>query len=1345
MKLKRLLSVFLALVMVFALLPAVSAPARAAADTVHLSGTTGGCTWTLDNDPDLYGWDYGLTLRVRPTDGVGPAAMDEDIEYYINPYSFRVQAVIIEDGVTNVCDHFLFSGSRYTCFDNLKQISLPDSVTSVGELAFFSADPWDYSLSSLNVEHLESIGDSAFQGMHVDGDLTFTSLRTLTKGCLSHITADNIFLPNVTVTPTESSYCFSGTKANVDLSGTKLTTITQSLFYGFKGSALSLPATLKKVEAFAFGGGAVNTLKDIYFAGTPQQWASIEIDHSENVYGEDENAALSSATVHYAMKGTVSIPSACTKGQTLTASVSGTTASASARHYQWQRKTKDWTNIPGATNSTYTVKANDVNCQLRVVVYADGYYGSIFSGACACEDGIELSSANFPNASFKNYLATNFDNDKDSWLNATEISAITSIEIHLTALTDLEGIQYLNCLRSVDVSGSGVTRFDATDWELANLVNLDLSDNPLEVLNVWICRELETLDLHGTDIEDEQLWSISLCPKLRDLRLYDLSYSWTAPIAENPLLVEAALHGTKSTVKYGGYDTYQYSLPDGTLLWMGRDEEECIYVAEFAAYWFPDPEFRSYLRNNDDINFNDDDRYLDLQEAKYVECIDISNLTDNGKQLVTLQGVEFFPNLFDLRIVNCGLEEADLSRNPQLDYLDLEDNALTALDLTGCTNLRSLYCGGNENLTRLDVRSCTNLEWLYCSYTALTYVDLSHNMKLAKLGLGYNALKGSLDLHSYNRLTWLYVPGNGITSLNLVGLSNLATLTVEGNASLKELDCTDCALKTLSMKGCTALEWLYCSGNDLTSLDVSQNPALKILSCFGNSLTALDISACPNLGEAYVSGTKTQYSSGGWDYCSYSKGFYDLSVDQSTQVTVGDPPVITTHPSNKTAAAGATATFTVAASGTGLTYQWQYKTSGSSTWKDKSGATKSSYTVTAKESYNGIQYRCKVSNGAGSVTSNPATLTVTVTETAPAITTQPKAQTAAAGETATFKVVATGGNLKYQWQYSTDYGKTWHDKTGSTKATHTVTVKATYNGYLYRCIITNSKGTVTSSKVRLTVSGVKPKILSQPAAKTAAAGESVTFKVVAAGVGMTYQWQYKTAGSTTWKDKSGATKSSYTVTAKESYNGIQYRCKVTNSIGYVYSDGAALTVKSAVTKPEITTQPKAQTAAAGETATFKVVASGTGLTYQWQYSTDYGKTWHDKAGSTKATHTVTVKASYNGYLYRCKVTNSAGTVTSSKVRLTVSGVKPKILSQPAAASAAAGESVTFKVVAAGVGMTYQWQYKTAGSTTWKDKSGATSASYTTTANTKYNGIQYRCVVTNSIGSVTSDPAVLTVK
>ena len=276
----------------------------------------------------------------------------------------------------------------------------------------------------------------------------------------------------------------------------------------------------------------------------------------------------------------------------------------------------------------------------------------------------------------------------------------------------------------------------------------------------------------------------------------------------------------------------------------------------------------------------------------------------------------------------------------------------------------------------------------------------------------------------------------------------------------------------------------------------------------------------------------------------------------------------------------------------------------------------------------------------------------------------------------------------------------------------------------------------------VTVAAAKPVITSQPADKTVTAGEKATFKVTAAGEGLTYQWQYSKDGGSSWKSKSGATKSSYTVTAKESYDGMLYRCRVTNSGGTVTSRKAKLTVT--VPKPVIETQPAAASAAVGETAVFTVAASGSGLTYQWQYSSDYGKTWKNKTGSTAATHAVTVKASYNGMLYRCKVTNSGGTVTSSKVRLTVSGVKPKVLSQPADASAAVGETATFKVVAAGVGMTYQWQYSKDGGATWHNKSGATKSSYTVTAKASYDGILYRCRVTNSVGKVYSDAAALTI-
>src|SRR6266853_600147 len=83
-------------------------------------------------------------------------------------------------------------------------------------------------------------------------------------------------------------------------------------------------------------------------------------------------------------------------------------------------------------------------------------------------------------------------------------------------------------------------------------------------------------------------------------------------------------------------------------------------------------------------------------------------------------------------------------------------------------------------------------------------------------------------------------------------------------------------------------------------------------------------------------------------------------------------PSITTQPASQTVTAGQTATFTVVAAGTPpLSYRWMKNGTA------VSGATSSSYTTPATTSAdNGAQFTVVVSNIAGNVPSNVATLTV---------------------------------------------------------------------------------------------------------------------------------------------------------------------------------------------------------------------------------------------------------------------------------------------------------------------------------------------------------------------------------
>ena len=85
-------------------------------------------------------------------------------------------------------------------------------------------------------------------------------------------------------------------------------------------------------------------------------------------------------------------------------------------------------------------------------------------------------------------------------------------------------------------------------------------------------------------------------------------------------------------------------------------------------------------------------------------------------------------------------------------------------------------------------------------------------------------------------------------------------------------------------------------------------------------------------------------------------------------------------------------------------------------------------------------------------------------------------------------------------------------------------------------------------------------------------------------------------------------------------------------------------------------QPADVTVAVGEKASFTVAASGTGLTYQWQYSTNSGTTWSNFANTTDTVKLNNCKLTYNGYMYRCIVTDTYGnSVTSEEVTLYVIG------------------------------------------------------------------------------------------
>lgn len=305
-------------------------------------------------------------------------------------------------------------------------------------------------------------------------------------------------------------------------------------------------------------------------------------------------------------------------------------------------------------------------------------------------------------------------------------------------------------------------------------------------------------------------------------------------------------------------------------------------------------------------------------------------------------------------------------------------------------------------------------------------------------------------------------------------------------------------------------------------------------------------------------------SRNGYQYrCEIKDSHSNTVYSDTATIYIIQPITITTHPSDYSGEVGSEATFTVAATGDGLTYQWQAYTNGS--WKNSSlpGYNTATLTVAVTASRNGYKFRCVVKDANGnSATSNDATLSIAASD-AITITTQPSDYSGPLGSVAEFTVAAQGEDLKYQWQAYTN--GSWKNSSlpGYKTSTLSVDVTNSRNGYKFRCVITDASGnTKTSGEATLTVAAPDTILIAlQPEDCEATVGSVAEFIVGAEGDGLTYQWQVNTSG--TWKNSTlpGYKTNKLSVDAFTSRNGYKFRCVITDASGNTKtSDEATLTV-----------------------------------------------------------------------------------------------------------------------------------------------------------------------------------------
>lgn len=350
---------------------------------------------------------------------------------------------------------------------------------------------------------------------------------------------------------------------------------------------------------------------------------------------------------------------------------------------------------------------------------------------------------------------------------------------------------------------------------------------------------------------------------------------------------------------------------------------------------------------------------------------------------------------------------------------------------------------------------------------------------------------------------------------------------------------------------------------------------------------------------------RAKVSYGGWD----SK--FSVSYTYNAYVFIDNPSFTAPDKFNlgKTAKFEVTNNTPASDAAVTLHYLWEASGDGGRTFTPIEGATSSVYEPTIEISMNGRQIRCKtwVTTGDGQSTEPTVfgPVTISFPEAPPVITVQPKDIAVEAPEqpkpatkpgeitivfdrTAFFSIQAAGTDLKYQWQESTDGGKTFTDILGGDDSSIGIYARSYNNGKLIRCVVSNEYGSVISNTVLMTV-------YYQPQFKfggvisnaTVNVGENATFTTsITEGNpgGVEVTWQVSSDGGETYTDVTESdgtvsllsevvngekiwTTTFVTCKATTALNGNLYRCIAKNAqnddyVGTWRSEAATLTVKS---------------------------------------------------------------------------------------------------------------------------------------------------------------------------------------
>jgi alpha-tubulin suppressor-like RCC1 family protein len=250
-----------------------------------------------------------------------------------------------------------------------------------------------------------------------------------------------------------------------------------------------------------------------------------------------------------------------------------------------------------------------------------------------------------------------------------------------------------------------------------------------------------------------------------------------------------------------------------------------------------------------------------------------------------------------------------------------------------------------------------------------------------------------------------------------------------------------------------------------------------------------------------------------------------------------------------------------------------------------------------------------------------------------------------------------------------------------------------------------------------------PRIVAHPTPRAVLRGASTTFSASFTGsTPLHVQWRHN---GTAIPDATNAT---YTIGSVQTNNAGNYSLLLSNAIGTAQSTNALLTVN---VPAFIAQEPQSVDVGIGASASFSVAAGGsTPITYRWR------KNGTNIPNAINPTYTIPSVTTNHAGDYRVVVSNAFGFVTSAVATLTIQPL-PFITSQPQSQSLLVGGSASFSV-SANNAAGYQWQKNNT------NISGANQSIYNITGVQTNDAGNFRVIVNNQFGAVTSAVATLTV-